>query len=354
MHNVLLTKLVNFGFGASLITFLKSYLADRKYSIHCHGHKSRVYIGTSGVPQGSNLGPLLFLLFINDVTRVVSCNKALYADDLKLFTTIESHGDCRFLQRQIGSLSEWCHSNGLFPNIRKCMVITYTKNKNPVFFQYSIGDIPLSRTKQVKDLGVMFCCDLSFSRHVDDMVRSAYKMLGFVIRNSRSFSNIETVKTLYYAFVRSRLEYCSVVWSPFYEVHKHEVEVVQRKLLKFLYYKSHGIYPFQGYDYKQLCSEFNVVSLEARRTLAAVIFLFKLVNCEIDCDFLLRQISFRQTRHTDRVSVPFRCPQVRTNLGLSSPLCVMQRSFNVLARCNTCNIFYTTESELARLVLNTF
>lgn len=161
-------------------------------------------------------------------------------------------------------------------------------------------------------------------------------------------------KLLYFAFVRAKLEYCSVVWSPLYKVHREAIDRVQRKFLKFLYFKTHGVYPQQGYDYALLCSEFDVASLEVRRTLASVVFLVKLANCDIDCDRLLLQINFRSPRETDRVDVPFRLPQVRTNLGLSSPLYVMQQSLNRLARENRCNIFKTNLREFVSYVLNTF
>lgn len=78
----------------------------------------------------------------------------------------------------------------------------------------------------------MFDSDLSFDYHIDKTAKSAYKMLGFIIRNADSFSDVNVIKSLYYAFVRSKLEYCAIVWNPYYDIYKQIVENIQRKFFE--------------------------------------------------------------------------------------------------------------------------
>lgn len=354
-HNILISKLAAYGFSDSLLRFVRSYLNGRKYTVYYRGCVSAPYLGTSGVPQGSNLGPFLFNLFVNDLLSNLTCQKLMYADDLKIFNSISTPDDCLSLQLDLHRLSEWAVTNGLLLNIGKCKVVTFCKRKNPQIYTYYLSNSPLTRVETVKDLGIYFQSDLSFGYHIQEVTKSAYKILGFIIRNSQSFRNVETLKTLYFSLVRTRLEYCSIVWAPYYSVYKGMLEAVQRKFLKFLYYRKHGIYPEQGFDHGSLCAEFDIKPLEVRRVLSSVVFLYKLVNCEIDCDDLLTRLNFRRPRDTDRVNVVFSCPQVRTNLGLGSPLYLMQKHFNVVASRNTnCNIFLCSRREIVSFVFSTF
>ena len=129
-HGVLCSKLERFNFSKDFINFIRSYLSNRQYFVTYNGFTSSTYVGTSGVPQGSNLGPLLFLLFIDDLPGILECSSLLYADDLKLFTDVSSVGDALFLQRQLDRLSEWCERDKLYLNVSKCKVISFTGRKS--------------------------------------------------------------------------------------------------------------------------------------------------------------------------------------------------------------------------------
>lgn len=347
-HKVLLAKLRLFNFSDAFIKFIDSYLSHRVYYVNYNGFSSDQYVGTSGVPQGSNLGPLLFLLFINDLPKIFSCERLLYADDLKLFMRIDSLDDCMFLQHQLDLLQNWCSLNHLHLNVNKCKVLTVTRRKEPLNFAYCLDSSELERVQRFKDLGVYFDCSLAFDFHVNETVKSAYKMLGFLIRNSCSFTNVNTLKLLYFAYVRSKLEYCSVVWDPYYLVYKQALERVQRKFLKYLHFRRHNSYPSRGYSNDLLLGEFGVDSLERRRILASLVFFVRLVNRQIDCPGLLSQVSFRTSRPGSRHVVAFWCPQARTNVMLKSPIFTMTSHFNRV--CNEFDIFGGSPSELHDLV----
>lgn len=348
-HTVLYRKLKLLKFSPTLIKLISSYLNRRRYIVCYNGFYSKCYEGTSGVPQGSSLGPLLFLIFINDLPSYLSCSKLLYADDLKLFSRIGSVLDCEALQEQINVLTCWCLRNKLALNSEKCKVLSITRKKESILFNYSLGaSAILERVSHFKDLGVCFDSELSFDYHIADITKRAYKMLGFIIRNSESFNNVNAIKSLYFAYVRSILEYSAVVWSPYYITHKHALETIQRKFFKYLYFKVHHIYPPRGYCNDLLLREFGVNSLEQRRILASLVFLVKLVNNKIDCTVLLGQLSYRTQRPCSRYSVVFWSPQARTNIMLRSPLYVMTSNFNKI--CGDFDIFNSSIAELAALV----
>ncbi|XP_063909845.1 uncharacterized protein LOC135127332 [Zophobas morio] len=198
---ILLDKLRQFGFSESLLKLFKSYLIGRVQSVRYRNFYSEIYSPTSGVPQGSNLGPLLFLLFINDIVEHISSEKLLFADDLKLFFEINTIDD-----------------------------FSYTKKQEPIIFNYNIDAVTLNRGEKYKDLGITFDSRLMFNDHMTEIVSKAYRMYGFIYRNCNDFLNISTLCNLYYALVRSQLEYGVLIWFPIYEIHIKSIESVQRTL----------------------------------------------------------------------------------------------------------------------------
>lgn len=133
-HLILPSKLSSFGLSSPFLKYIESYLSDRRQYVNHNGFKSHLSPSTSGVPQGSNLGPLLFLLFINDMVLDIGCNKLLFADDLKILNTIKNVNDCDSLQRQLHVLQDWCTRNKLPLNYNKCKTITFSKKKQSHLF----------------------------------------------------------------------------------------------------------------------------------------------------------------------------------------------------------------------------
>ena len=177
-HRLLLPKLSAFGFPDSLIELIGSYLRNRQQYVEISGHRSSYVSVPSGVPQGSVLGPLLFNIFINDVTSVLTSKCLLYADDMKLFSPIRSDRDSIILQRDLDVLVDWCCGNNLHLNISKCSIVSYTRSKNPKIYDYTISGRRLSRSELVRDLGVTFDSALSFGSHIADIESAANKCMG--------------------------------------------------------------------------------------------------------------------------------------------------------------------------------
>lgn len=327
-HHVLLLKLSKLGFSRSLCNLFESYLSDRKQYVEYRGNSSNMFTPTSGVAQGSNLGPIFFLLFVNDVVDDLKCEHLLFADDLKLFYKINTNNDCCTLQNDLDLISCWCQKNQLKMNISKCKVMTYTRKRNFIHHDYVLEDRILERCDVIRDLGVLFDSKLNFINHINNTIASASRMYGFLYRNCRDFDNIDCLVTLYNSFIRSKLEYGALVWYPIYQIHIQNIENVQRKFLKFLYYVSDGVYPERGYDYKRMVHRFGVATLQHRREVFSVTFLFNLIHGKIDCSMLLNGMLYNVPRLESRYEQTFFIPTCRTNIMRKAPISVMCSNFN--------------------------
>jgi ribonuclease P/MRP protein subunit RPP40 len=246
----------------------------------------------SGVPQGSVLGPLLFNIYINDIVADLECRALLFADDLKIYRQISSMEDCIKLQDDLIKVNEWCTRNHFSLNIDKCTVVSYSRKAGTIIYEYTCGKIILPRSSSQEDLGVTFDVKLSFENHVQRSMDRGYKMLGFMLRNSRSFKSVEVLKTLYFSLVRSGLEYAITAWAPYYIYMKAGLERVQRRFLKHLFHIAEGHFPPRGLDHAVLLKKYCFIQLQCRRDIADARFLVKLIRGQLDCPELLEKFRF--------------------------------------------------------------
>ena len=190
-----------------------SYLFNRKQRVLLGGKASDWKSVLSGVPRGSQIGPLLFILYINDLTNHVdSCEISLYADDSKLFREISSVTDCQLVQKDLDSVCLWCETWHLKLNADKCCIMTFTNKKKCLSLDYTVLSQSLSRVTGVKDPGRTG--NLNVKDHFSRNVSKAFKMCGFIKRSCATFTYVQALRSLYISLVRSQLEYCSVSWNP--------------------------------------------------------------------------------------------------------------------------------------------
>ena len=186
-HHKFLRKLWEIGIHSNVFLWLKSYLLERSQLVRLRGYVSDEVNVTSGVPQGSHLGPLLFIIFINDITRTVkNCKVLIYADDVKLYRIVSSPLNSSAIQRDLVAIQHWATTNDLRLNILKCQIISFTKSAHPFAFGYELYGEPLQRVSSISDLGIICDQRLSFREHLDD-VSKASRTLGFSMRNTREF-----------------------------------------------------------------------------------------------------------------------------------------------------------------------
>jgi ribonuclease P/MRP protein subunit RPP40 len=180
---------------------------------------------TSGVPQGSVLGPLLFVIFINDLSMKILKDSKLYADDTKILSIIRNSVDSNILQNDIETLVDWSKEWLIKFNDSKCKEIHIGKNNEK--FKYQMNNSILSVTELEKDLGIFVLNDLEWSQHVNTAVGKANIQLGLI---KSSFQNLNefTTKLLYKSLVRPHLEYGAAVWSPYWQYDIDKLEAVQR------------------------------------------------------------------------------------------------------------------------------
>lgn len=329
-HEHLLVKLSNLGVDNTLLLLINDYLINRSQFVEYNGQRSHIFDVPSGVPQGSNLGPLLFLAYINDLVKFLNCEVLIYADDVKIFNTIDNTVDCINLQRDIDVLNTWCLNNNLGLNISKCCIMTYSRKQTNITFNYTVTGSILDRKTVIKDLGIFFDSTLTFNYHIHNLKLTSLKNLGFIIRNSKDFRKIKTLTLLYYSFVRSKLEYCSIIWHPIYACQVNIIENIQRKCLKLFSFKCDGVYPAQGSDGKLMEQRFGITSLRQRRDLQALSFLYKLLHNAINCPQLLSKLNFHVPRVNTRCHLTFYISAGRTNCMYKSPINRMCSLFNCI------------------------
>ena len=303
-HELLLLKMQNFfGIFGDELRWFSSYLSDRHQRVVLQGVESDWVPVTSGVPQGSILGPSLFIMYINDLpSRLRYSHCLMFADDVKLFKRVSSIEDCHELQTDLNSIADWCSEWNMKLNFTKCFFINFSlKRVNNILFSYSVNNNFIHSLSEIKDLGVYFTSKMSFSLHITKVVNRASRMLGFVRRTMLPFKDVKVLKVLYNSYVRSSLDYCSVVWSPNAKYLVDKIERVQKRFVKCLCRQSNIKY--DSSDYLKLCSHFQLTSLEHRRKVTDMAIFYKILHSKINCFSLVSNVFLhlpaKRTRHTN-------------------------------------------------------
>ncbi|CAB0006769.1 unnamed protein product, partial [Nesidiocoris tenuis] len=344
-HKHVLAVLRAIGLRGALFSWLSDYLQGRTMRVRLRGVVSRHFGAPSGVPQGSHIGPLLFLLLINTIApELQEVQFLLYADDLKVFTKIESDRDTACLQQSINKVLVWCSNFHLSLNIPKCFVVSYRKTHTPVIHPYVLGGAVLNRTEVARDLGVLFDSRLAFGDHVGAIVVRAMRALGFLKRTTREFSSIPAILLLYKTMVRPVMEYASVVWSPCYETHKNELERVQSKFLRYLAFKSGKL---DAYSPGCMLADHGLGTLARRRVMHDTVLLHKIISPALDCPSLLSKIFLNVPTYFSRQPPLFHVPFATTNYLYHRPLYRLPRQANLLlSNSPEIDIFHSSVSSI--------
>lgn len=354
-NDILLEKLASVGCTPHLLQFFSSYLRDRQQYVDYKGCTSDPYYTRSGVSQGSNLGPLEFIIMVNDLPDVIRHGCCLlFADDLKLLMEVQGKSDCERLQEDIDRVLEWSKENRLYFNVAKCSVMSITRARVPLMHEYVLDAVPMQRVTEVRDLGVIVSREMSFRDHITKICKRAFRNLGFVLRQTRNFTNIATVRVLYDALVRSHLEHSAVIWDPHEAKYTLMLERVQNKFTRHLYWKLYGVYPYYPLMYPTLfvLGMVGYNQLGVRRKFALVAYLVRLLRGLEHNPGVLRHLSLSvPDRYVWRRRRPpiLAVPTARTNLLAKAPLTRAIRTINKLH--NQIDIFTAPSSEFTKVLL---
>lgn len=337
-HDIAIAKMDRFGINGTLLQWFHSYLTGRELRVVIGDIQGPSFISTSGIPQGSHLGPLIFLLYFNDVHLVLKVPRLSFADDLKMFLMIRSIEDCRFLQKQLLNFADWCSTNRMIVNPKKCSVISFCRKKDPVCFKYRLPEAEIERVSHVKDLGVILDAQLTYKQHISYIVDKASRTLGCIFRIAKNFTDIYCLKSLYCSLSRSILEYCAEVWSPHYNNGVERIESVQRRFLRFALRRLPWRDPFRLPSYEDRCRLIHLETLDARRNTARALLIADSLQGRLDCPTILEKINLNVAPRTLRNNLTLRLPFRRTNYSMHGAIVGLQRIFNRVASLFDFNI----------------
>ena len=287
-HSELLYKLWRFGITGPLWMWFKHYLQNRKQFVQINDAKSAYRSVTSGVPQGSVLGPLLFLIYINDLPQVIhTSDMYLFADDTKLILDVtENHPDT--FQADLDETLLWCQTWKLKLNTEKCTTMTFTNNRTNQNI-YNINHQQVTASNTARDLGITISNTLTFDEHYKTICTKAFQSFSLIRRFMHlQHASMETKRQLYLCLVRSKLTYCSQLWHPKLVKHCMMLENVQRKCTKFITndYTS---------NYRSRLLQTNLLPLMYFYDLQDILYLVKCIQNPPENINLLDYITFGKT-----------------------------------------------------------
>lgn len=243
----------------------------------------REFEATSGIVPGSIFGPILFTIFINDVVDVViHAMVLLFADDMKASMKIYDGSDVLRLQSDIDRIHQWTVANRLLFNVQKCASFT------------------ACRADEVCDLGLLVDKRYNLIHHMEQTTVKARQMVGYIRKKSNGKFKVKTLKILYCAYVRTRLEFASVIWSPYQEVYKDDIESVQKQFMIGLLDDRSSATSYRLAPYVERCKTLKLQPLCVRRRIADVVCAYDIFSGHSKVEFLkskfVRSRSVRQLR----------------------------------------------------------
>ena len=264
-HERLIRKVEAHGIKGDILKWIRAWLQDRKQRVSINGTKSHWSNVTSGVPQGSVLGPLLFIIYINDIDIGIDSNISKFADDTKIGRVIKSDEDSAKLQEDLNKFFEWSEKWQMKFNVDKCKVLSIGDVNRET--RYQMNNDAIEKSDCERDLGVMISRNLKPSKQCVFARNKANKVLGFIQR-SVSYKTSEVILKLYLALVRPHLDYAVQFWSPYYRMDIESLERIQRRMTRLI----PGI---RNLEYRDRLKHLNLHSLERRRARGDLIEVYK-------------------------------------------------------------------------------
>ena len=281
VHHILINKLHSYGIRGKLLSWIKEYLSDRVQTVVINGAHSYPAKVISGVPQGTVLGPILFLVYINDLHQCIHHSLiSHFADDTRILKAISTSEDVSLLQQDLNETISWSNRNHMILHEDKFELMCHTTSKcnlsqqlpfSNQYFEYTTPNgVNIQHSDIIKDLGIRITPNLSWSPQINTLADSARRLISWVLSVFQDRSE-ETMMCLYRSLIRSRLEYCSALWNPSKMEDIITLESVQR-----LY--TSKISGLSEYTYHQRLRKLKLLSLQRRRERFIIIQMWKIIN----------------------------------------------------------------------------
>ncbi|CAB3387412.1 Hypothetical predicted protein [Cloeon dipterum] len=302
-HQRLLSKLQHHGVDGEVLRWLKNFLVGRSQFVRFGGARSEPCEVTSGVIQGSVLGPLLFNIYVSDLPAALKTNLVQYADDCTVFKVVSCQDDVDELQDDLALVDIWCTNNGMQLNAKKCVAMDISRARQPWTPQYTIGGVALDYVCTQRLLGVHISRDLRWNHHVDVQRKKAARTLGFAARNLRGCT--QRVKRMaYLTLVKPKLFYGTPAWHPWTKANIGKMARTQNKALHFIY-GSHVPPP----------QNMKMLSVPAQLVYNDLLLFKKSLCGHTDYNAMARIILGRVHRGDDPQHPRLQQPPARTELG---------------------------------------
>ncbi|MEW8544372.1 MAG: reverse transcriptase domain-containing protein, partial [Candidatus Thiodiazotropha sp.] len=271
-HQRLLKKIEKYGIIGKLHAWIKDFLSNRQQRVVIKGSTSDWTDITSGIPQGSVLGPILFLIYINDLPGAINGLMKIFADDAKIYYAVDSRDTPFLLQEDISRAEQWAEDWKMSFNFNKCHHLHVGEADEVFRYNMGTGDnkTEIERVKSEKDLGVTIDEKLKFREHITQKVNIANRNLGIIFRTFM-FMDKEMFLNLYKSMVRPHLEYATQIWSPKYKKDKIIIENVQRRATRLLKCIQH-------LPYHERLKKLGLPTLEYRRERADMVQVYKILH----------------------------------------------------------------------------
>ena len=278
VHQLLLDKLLRLNISGNILQWISSFLKGRSMRVCVKGHKSNLRPVLSGVPQGSVLGPILFLIYVNSIACQLKSNYKIFADDLKIYSSFEHRADSasaslsyQVVQNDIDTLLKTASSWGLQMNAKKCVVLRFARPcPNPTQASYFIEGIPIPSADHATDLGILVDVNLKFHGHARNIAHKAGGLAEGLLKSTVCRS-APFMLSLLTSHIRPILEYCSCVWNTGYAKDLQLLERVQRRWTRH-------IDGMSGLDYGERLRALDLYSVQGRLLRADLIQYWKILN----------------------------------------------------------------------------
>ena len=313
-HKILKVKLEHYGFRGNFLDFIMSFLQDRKVFVHANGHSSNIETVNIGVPQGSTLGPLLFLLFVNDMEYCSNLLKFIqFADDTTvMFSSPDIDHLNEILEAECNKVIEWFNTNELIINLSKTNCMLFTNKKCPISINIMLSDYSLDLVSETTFLGIVIDNKLSWKAHIKLICNKISKSIAILRLLKQSFPK-KVLRTIYMALIFSHINYCNLVWGgacksvlePLVKLQKRAIRIINKSA-----YLAHT---------DPIFKTLNILPLHEVFILNCLLFMYKCINLGKYPVFFLRLNKYSETHnHNTRGNNLLKPPRSRLEICKNS------------------------------------